>query len=257
MSLNSPIEPILTDAERKIFASMPFFGGEGEAAAGGNTINEDEKKNQGTPAGNQQQPSGGNTNSDDPIAKLQSDPNAIKQLLDQVSKQSSDLANITQERDGLATEKEKQARAQMSKEEGLQKDLENAQVQIEQLHELVTTMAKQNAFLTASGDTKWNSVKQAMAELDDNNFTVDVNLEQRTADIQGIENEVKRIAKDFPWLVKSAAENNEQGNNGNNSGRGAGRPRTTGAPPAPPKGNEGKQERRAALMSRFPVLQQR
>lgn len=233
----------LTNDERKIFASLPFFGG---TTPEGGAVTDEKKKD---PAKATTEDAGGTTTTEeDPIAKLQSDPNALRDLLNQVSKTSADLANATKERDTLSQEKEKAARAQMSKEEGLQKDLENAQIQIEAYHRVVETVALQNAFITASGDTQWNSVKQAMAELDEEKYSVNVNLENSNAEVEGIENEVKRIAKECPWLVKSAGEGE-----GETLRRGPGRPRTTGTPPGAPKAG-GKTDKRDQMMNRFPVL---
>lgn len=250
--VNIPAAFLMND-EKKILDAFPFFGG--TSVEGGATTETGDKGDKG---GSQSggAPSGGDAgNNDNPLAALQSDPVKLQQLLDQVSKQSADLANITKERDTLTQEKDKAARAQLTKEENLQKDLENAQIQNEALHQVVTEMAKQNAFLTASGDIQWNSIKQAMAELDENNYTVEVDLENRTANVANMEQEVKRIAKDSPWLVKSAANPDEQ-NNGN--GRGPGRPPGTGTPPKPPsQAQQGKQQRRDGMMNRFPVLMQR
>lgn len=237
---------------QKILDSYPFFGGTTPETTAGTS---------GDPQGKtENQPSGGTGAEEDPIKKLQSDPTALQQLLQQVSKQSSDLANVAKERDTLATEKEKQARAVASKEENLQKDLESAQFQIEAQHEVIVGMAKNNAFLSAamSANVQFHSLKQAMAELDENNFSVDVNLDERKADVQGIENEVKRIAKDFPWLVKTTANNDEQGGSGRGPGRPPHRPGGTGAPPQAPKGGSqgNKGQRRDSMMNRFPVLMQ-
>lgn len=246
-TLNIPAS-FITNDEQKILNCYPFFGG--TTPTTDTTVTETPPA---TETKTTETKTATTTTDEDPIKKLQSDPTALQQLLDQVSKATGDLAKVTKDRDTLATEKDKAARAQLTKEENLQKDLENAQLQIESQHEVIVAMAKQNAFLTSSGDVQWNSIKQAMAELDENNFSVEVDLESRTANVENMNNEVKRIAKDFPWLVKSAA--NPDGN-GTGSGRGPGRPPGTGAPPAPQRTGQPNKQRRDAMMNRFPVLMQ-
>lgn len=235
----------------KIMAAWPFFGGadenppvdEGKTAPPAKTVAKETVTE--TP--------GGNPADEDPIAKLQSDPIALRDLLNQVSKQQGDLQKISGEHATLTAEKEKQARLQLSKEENLQKDLDNANAQIEQMTEIVRNVALQNAFIEKSGEVQWNSVKQAMAELLEDNYQVDVDVNNRTAEVTGIEKEIQRIAKDSPWLVKSGGVVDPNGS------RGPGRPRSnpTGAPPAGPKANGDKSARRAQMMNRYPVLSQR
>ena len=247
--INIPME-FASREEQNILKAWPFFGGTTPTPeAGPGTTEDPENKPNSTPGGN-------TSTEEDPIKKLQSDPNALQQLLQQVSKTSADLANVSKERDTLAQEKDKAARAQLTKEENLQKDLEAAQAQVEVYHEVVINVSKQMEFLNAAGAAgiQFNSLRQAMAELDDNNYKIDVDVDNRQAVIDGIDNEVKRIAKENPWLVKNAANNDDQNNGGQ---RRPGRPAGTGAPPTPPRGNQGgKQQRRDGLMNRFPVLMQ-
>jgi hypothetical protein len=243
---NLPDYGYMGNEQKKILSSFPFFGG---TTPENTTTTEEKPKTEVTKTA---PPATTPTvETEDPIAKLQSDPNALRDLLNQVNKLTADHQNATNALTEIEKEKEKQARAQMSKEEQLNTDLENANLQIEKMNNVIRTVALQNAFVTKSGDTQWNSIKQAMAELDENNYTIDIDLDNGVAEVNGIDNEVKRISKDFPWLVKSAGVTDVNG-----GARGPGRPRTTGAPPAPPKGNEAKKDRRDSLMNRFPVLMQ-
>jgi hypothetical protein len=89
-----------------------------------------------------------------------------------------------------------------------------------------------------------------MRELDMEAFDLDVDLESGTATVNGIDNELKRVARDCEWLVKR---------NGRVSGGGAGeqvkpKVRSSGAPPAPPGANGAKANRRQDLSKRFPVI---
>lgn len=232
-----------------ILRHWPFFGGEEN---NGNTTTTT-TQTQTDPAKPDPKPSeaaGGNsTVADDPIAKLQADPNALRDLLKQVTDLTTAHGEAKSQLDAIAQEKDKAERAQRSKEENLQKDLDNAHNQIQQLDEIVRSVVKQNAFITASGDIQWNSIKQAMAELDENAYDINVDLTNRMAEATGIDKEVERIAKAFPWLVKSAAQPDPNANQP--------KARPTGQPPASPKpGNGGKQAQRAAMANRFPILAQ-
>lgn len=233
--------------ERKILDSFPFFGGttpettagtSGDPKAGATT---DSKQ------------TGGGVITEDPIAALQADPNKLRDLLNQVNKLSKDHESATNALTEIERAKEKEARAQMNKEQQLSTDLENANLQIEKMTAVVQNMAVQNAFITRSGDIQWNSIKQAMAELVPDNYSVNIDLDNGMAEVDNIDQEVKRIAKDFPWLVKSAGTPDPNAQQAQGP-RGPGRPRTTGLPPAGVKGNEGKKARRDEMMQRFPVL---
>ena len=251
------ITNFLSSDERKILSAFPIFGGTSPEGNGGS----DSGSGSGSDSGSGSEPkvevktttTAPPKTEENPLEKLQKDPIALQQLLDQVNKTQSDLQKITGERDTLQSEKDRQARSQLTKEENLTKDLETAQAQIEKLTNVIHSVALNNAFLESSGEMQWNSVKQAMAELNPDNYTIEVDVENGKATVTGIENEVKRIAKDFSWLVKNAA--NDQNNNGH---RGPGRPRSTGAPPAGPGGSGGgdKSARRNEMMNRFPVLMQ-
>lgn len=226
----------------------PFFGGTNPEGTTPTTPPAPENKPEQTPS----QAAGGTpTVADDPIAKLQADPNALRDLLKQVNDLTNAHKTATTQLDVINQEKEKQERAQRSKEENLQKDLDTANNTIQQMDAVIHNVAKQNAFLSNSGDTQWNSVKQAMAELDENNYDITIDLVNGSAEVTGMDKEVERIAKTFPWLVKSAGAIDPT----NNGGRKPAAPRS-GNPPMPPKGNEAKQAQRSQMQQRFPILAQ-
>lgn len=212
-----------------IMKSWPFFGGEDPP----------EKTAEGTPDGGV---------ADDPIAQLAADPNKLKDLVKQAGDLSNTLKQVTTERDGLKAEQEKTVRAQQTKEQQQETDLNNANATIEKMDRVIRTVALQNAFINASGETQWNSIKQAMAELDENNYDIQVDLEGGTAEVVNMDKEVARIAKEFSWLVKSAGVLDPANNGVTKPGPG------TGRPPAPPRGDVKKAANRAALEKRYPIL---
>lgn len=178
-------------------------------------------------------------------AELAKNPEAINQLL----KQITDLQGESKaHKEALAkheAEKLKAERATQTREQQLEADLTIAQETVKQMDEIVRTVAAQSAFITA-GDFQWNSVKQAMSELSDDEYEIDVDLETRKATVTGIENAVKRIARECPWLLKTAGD---AGGGTSTAPR-----RGTGAPPAPPTGAAGAQAKRADMMKRFPAI---
>lgn len=193
-------------------------------------------------------PAGGTTQTPDPneaLSKLAKDPNALQQLLSQVTTLQSDLQATKTERDKFVQEQEKAARAQMTREENLEKDLTAAHETIKQMDQVIRSTALTNAFLSQS-DYQWNSIKQAMSELSDSEYQIDVDLEKQVATVSGMDKAAARIAKDFPWLLKPTGDPNGQQSNG---------PRSTGGPPAPPAGSSGpKADARESMMKKFPAI---
>ena len=80
-------------------------------------------------------------------------------------------------------------------------------------------------------------------------YDLEVDLESGTARVNGIENELARIAKEKEYLVKKPTlDNGDQSNNGTR------RPRGTGAPPGPQPTNATKATRRKELEAKWPVI---
>lgn len=193
--------------------------------------------------------SAGGDSGTDPAEQLANDPNAIKSLLQQIDQLQKNLGKVTGERDQHLQKQQETERAQMNKEQQQEQDIANLQNQVEQQHRVIETMALRNAFLEQS-DFQWNSVRQAMSELSAENYTVDIDLENGNAVVSGIDNEAKRIAKDFPWLLKGKAATES------NNGHGGARVRGSGTPPSPPTGDAAKVAKRADLIKKFPVIAQ-
>lgn len=244
--------PILRGDKDSVLRAYPIFGG----TAPTETQPTEETKTDGGEAGKSTQTTqsaGGETQTEDPASQFANDPKAINQLLKQVSDLQKNLEGVTKQKDAYEQEKLKAERAQQTREQQLETDLQNSQEVIEKMDRVVRTMAIQNAFLS-SGDYQWNSVRQAMSELEEGNYDVNIDLDGGKAEVSGIENEVKRIAQACPWLLKSTSGTTT--NNGSSGGRGSAKP-ASGTPPAPPRGNEGQQVKRADMMKRFPAIARR
>lgn len=189
--------------------------------------------------------SGGSQTSEDPLAKLAADPNALGQLLSQVEKLTRDLKIANDKVVGFETKAAEETRKQQTREQQLEADLAQREATIQQMDGVIRSMAISNAILN-NKDIQWHSLKQVTAELNPEAFDISVDLEHGTATVTGVDNEVKRIAKDCPWLV---AKNNATPPPANPR-----TPRSSGIPPAPPASDASKQSSRTELMKRFPVI---
>lgn len=226
--------------------SLPLYGGDGEEDSGGGTTTTiTAPSTTPPPASSTTTPPAGGDSKPDPIEKLQNDPNALGQLLSQVDKLTKDLTKVTGERDSYVAKEQENTRKLQSREQQLETDLGERDAIIQQMDSVIRSMAINNAMLSQK-DIQWHSVKQAMAELNADAFDIDIDLERGTADVSGIENEAKRIAKEFPWLVAKGGTEQPIPPSP--------RPRGSGAPPAPPGGDGNKAQRRSDLMKRFPVI---
>jgi vancomycin resistance protein YoaR len=185
---------------------------------------------------------------EDPIAKLQADPNALATLLSQVQSLTAKLGEVSTERDSFKTKEEAARRAQQTKEEQLQVDLDKANASIERLHNIVRQKVVENAISNAKG-FEWHSVKQVMAELNPEAFEVDIDIENATGTVTGIESEIKRIAQQCPWLVSK--DKSKPATDGQQQPR-----RPSGTPVAPPQGEAAKLSKREALIKKYPVIVQ-
>jgi hypothetical protein len=185
---------------------------------------------------------------EDPIAKLQNDPNALTQLLSQVQALTTKLGEVTTERDGYKTKEENTRRAQQTKEEQLQTDLDNEKVKNEKLFNILKSKIVENAISNAKG-YEWYSTKQVMAELNNEAYEVDIDVENLSGTVSdGINAEIKRIATQCPWLVSKDKTKTPDGQQPPR--------RPSGTPPAPPTGDAAKLSKREALIKKYPVIVQ-
>lgn len=238
-------KPDVVSGRIAALAAWPIFGGEDpvEQPKPGDPAND--QGNQGNGAGQTTTTPAGGLQDNDQISRLKDDPEALTTLLRQVQNLEADLKAVSSERDSFQEEKDQAARLQMSKEQQLQTDLDNANLQIERMQAVISQAAIKNAILE-QGDYSWHSITQMMAELDPKNYDVDIDLDNGKAVVSGMESEVKRIADKCPWLVKSSAKTESS----------AGGRRTAGSPPRPPANQEQQKAKRDALISRFPVIAQ-
>ena len=181
------------------------------------------------------------------------DNDEIRSLLSQVKSQTKLIKELKSQIDGLKSNEDKVSRAQRSKEENLQADLDSAKATIDGLSKALQEQALINA-ISANGKHNFHSIKHVIREIDPEMLEFTVDLNTGTASVKGVDAELKRVVRECSWLVKEAEPVGNNGNNGNSGNSGGMGFRPTGTPPASGGSGNAKQTRREQLISRFPVI---
>jgi hypothetical protein len=226
-------------------ATWPIFGG--TSAEGGTEVIEGAKV---TVETTDDKAAGGKTED-----KSNTDSDVTSKLTQQLNETKQMLENLQKENEGFKKKEEETARAQLTKEENLQKDYENAAATIERLDAVIKNVALTNAIL-ANKDYEWHSVRQVMAELETGQYgeyDVNIDLDNGKAEVVGLDNAVKEVASKCSWLVSKEKAKDQSTAQGNGTGTGT-RVRPSGTPPRPPGNQAEKTQRRAELSKRFPVI---
>lgn len=176
---------------------------------------------------------------------LNQNPEAMADLLKQLNEATKQIKELQGKTQTYEKEKAQAARAQQTREEQLEADLVDAQQTIAKMDAVIRHTAIVNAIQSVK-DYEFHSARHVLNELDPNAFDIDVDLQNGTATVTGIDNEIKRVAKEMPWLVAQSKNSNPMSKNP--------MPRSSGAPPANPNGDADKVARRAELMKKFPVI---
>lgn len=186
-------------------------------------------------------------------------PEEIASLLEQVNETNTKLTEATQKLTEYEQKEQSAKRAAMGKEEALTADLEQAQQTIIKMDQALKNQAVINA-INGFRDLEFHDTGFILRELQSSAPEIfedmEVDLDNSTVTVKGVENHLRRIAREKDWAVK---KNNNPGNNGNKNGAAAGSsttppPRGSGAPPANPAASGDKASRRAALATKFPVI---
>ena len=185
--------------------------------------------------------SGGDTAAEN----LTKNPEAIADLLKQLNDATKTIKDLQTKTSSYEKEKAQSARAQQTREEQLEQDLVETQQMVAKMDAVIRHTALINS-IQGMKDYEFHSARHVLNELDSNAFDIDVDLENGTATITGIEGEIKRVAKEMPWLVAQSKSSNGMPKNSI--------PRSSGAPPANPNGDADKVSRRNELMKKFPVI---
>lgn len=250
----APLLAVLDDSAKRnylnILDAYPIFGGEENGGNGSGEGNE----NGGSGNGNAGGGSGGGSGEEDPIKKLQSDPNALAQLLSQSQTLTSQVQQLTEQLNTASTEnqtfkqqQEQAEAAQRTKEQNQEIEIKKLKDQLENLTNLLQTKVIENA-IANNAKHQWNSSRQVQGELDMSKIKVNLDIDKGIAEIDGMDAELDRIATSSPWLVKAVTTEQTQQTTQQT------RQRTSGNPPRPPAPPQDKAAKRAAAMKKFPVL---
>lgn len=220
-------------------AALPFFGGSEDEAPESPSPSDKESV---TPAQDSlvEAPLGGDSGKTAELA-----PEQIADLLKQVSESNKKLTEATSKLSEYENKEKSAARAQQTREEVLEQDLVEAQQTIQRMDAVIRQTALINAIQGAK-DIEFHSARHVLRELDPNAVEMDVDLENGTATVSGIDAELKRIARECDWLVKNNSVVTQETK--------ARAPRGSGTPPAPPNGSNDKSTRRQDLINRYPVI---
>lgn len=211
--------------------SAPFFGsdGEGEGEAAGATITDapDEKPDADKPV---------NINPDDALK-------AIRER-DQAKTELAALQQEKQERDDADAAAKA---ATLSKEENLTNENSQLQEAVNKLT-LVNTENLLELSVLKNAKFQWQDPTLVVKLID----RADIKIDAKSGKVEGVEDALKTLAKNSPFLLKSESENS--GDNGGQSGQAIpGQP--SGGKPNSSKDSSAKANKRKAMVDRFgPVL---
>lgn len=177
--------------------------------------------------------------------KSELSPEQIADLLKQVSDTNKKLSEYSSKLSEYENKEKSAARAQQTREQVLEQDLNEAQQTIQRMDAVIRQTALINAIQGAK-DIEFHSAKHVLRELDPNVVELDVDLENGTATVTGIETELKRIARECDWLVKNNSVPTQDAK--------PRAPRGSGTPPGPANGSNDKASRRQELINRYPVI---
>lgn len=245
-SSNSAGSPTIFDPE-VVKSCLPFFGGEDpktpeSSPEGSAAENPSAGGNSGQAGSGAASAAGGDS------GQPEMTPQQITDLLKQVSDLTKNVNTLSKENETYKKKEADAVKATQSREEALESDLTEAQQTIAKMDSVIRHVALVNA-IQSNKDLEFHSAKHVLRELDPNAFELDVDLENGTATVTGIENDLKRIAKECSWLVKS----NGAGNAGNQGTPPAPR-RGSGNPPSGGSGTPDAASRRADLIKRYPII---
>lgn len=173
-------------------------------------------------------------------------PEQINDLLSQVTQLNTQVTQLTKTNQTYEQEKETARQATLGREEALTESLATANATIEAMDSVIRYVALVNA-IQNNPDIKFHDVNFVMSKLDENGFDFTVDLDNKKAEVKGIENELKRIAAENAWAVKNEATTQQQAPP-------VTRTRSSGAPPVNAPTDASKLARRKDLMTRFPVI---
>ncbi len=237
-------------------AALPIFGGTApiedkkETDSGSNSGSGGQSSDSGSQSKSEGSAAGGDSD-------INTDPQAVADLMKQVEALTKNVGDLTKKNAAYEKEKSDAERASLGREEALEKDLEDAQKVIIKMDAALKNQAIVNA-INSFREIEFHDPQFARGKLDPSIIeNMQVDLENGTVTVIGVENDLRRIAKEFSWAVKVNGQ--QQSNNGGNAGNGGQQRqapgRSSGGAPGGGNGTDpGKATTRKALAARFPVI---
>jgi vacuolar-type H+-ATPase subunit I/STV1 len=224
-------------------AALPFFGGTSPADTETESTTDSETSDKEVTA------TGSTTETK---SEINTDPQAVADLVKQVETLNSTVNQLKKVNEKFESEKKTKERESMGREEALSKDLEEAQQTIVKMDQALRNQAVVNA-INGFKDIEFHDIKFAMSKLSADVFDqMEVDLNNGTVTVNGIENDLRRIAKENEWAVKNKGSVTTNVNGNGQQKTPAGRP--SGGAPNGSGGDASKATARKALAARFPVI---
>jgi len=224
-------------------AALPIFGGTAPTPDDSPSDDDSDSTSKTTKTESSADASGGeSSNSAEALT-----PEQISDLLKQVTQLNSTVTQLKTENDSFKTKEDQARRASQGREQTLEEDNQRLTQTVDAMDQVIKHLAIVNA-IQGNKDLRFHDPRDVIARLDHSSYNLDVDLDNGQATVKNIENELKRIASECPWLVVKPADS--QNNNQSNRA-----PRGTGTPPASSAGNQtAKAQRRKDLEAKWPVI---
>lgn len=223
--------------------SLPIFGGTAPETKSESSSTEGSADTKKTSKDSGDSDSGGG----DSTTPKEITPEQFAQLNTQVAELMSKNQELSTTLETYTSKEEQERKASMGREEALTEDLTKAQKVVDAQDQVIKSLALINA-IQGNKEYKFHDPSDVIRRLDHSSYEFNVDLENGTATVSGVENELRRIAKENDYLV--IKPNGEVAQNGTATRS----PRATGNPPGPTPTNASKSQRRAELEAKWPVI---
>lgn len=175
------------------------------------------------------------------------DPDAHAKAVKERDSANSELAALRQEKQEREEAEEAAAAATRSKEENQAKEIGRLTEDNNKLN-LVNEQNLLELAILKNKKYEWNDANVAMKLIDRSNVKIDT----KTGQVDGVDDALKDLAKQHPYLLRSDKKN-DQGNPGGGAGSGLpGQP--SGGTPVGNGDSSSKANKRKQMEDRFPVL---
>jgi hypothetical protein len=230
----------------------PFSGGEGEGPPDGGA-GADSKPDE-KPAGKPDDTDDDDDDDDDDLKNI-TDPNQrrVIELSREAGKHRRERNAQRKRADALQAELDAKNNAGGSEKEQWEAEKKQLEQKYSELESKTSNSILRNS-IVEEAKYSWYDVPVVMGLI--NRDVIEIDLEEGLVD--GLDAELKRIAKEKPYLVKKGPagggnKNNEEGESNGSSGAGA-NGSTGNQPSGRPNSNDAKAAQRATLMKQYPSL---